>query len=106
MREVVDAREDQAEQGPGATTRGGPGEGSGWSDRRPPPHRRHARQYAARSWKALHRVIGRVEASPQGSDSRFIVTNLAGAPRWLYESVYCVRGLAANLIEAHKLHLA
>jgi hypothetical protein len=29
-------------------------------------------------------VIGRVEASPQGSNSRFIITNLAGTPRWLY----------------------
>jgi Transposase DDE domain group 1 len=63
-------------------------------------------RYAARSWKVERRVIGRVEASPQGSDSRFIITNLAGAPRWLYESVYCQRGRAENLIKAHKLHLA
>ena len=49
-------------------------------------------RYAAKSWKVERRVIGRVEASPQGSDSRFIVTNLAGTPRWLYESVYCQRG--------------
>jgi len=63
-------------------------------------------RYAARSWHALRRVIGRIEASAQGSDSRFIVTNLAGAPRWLYESVYCQRGQAENLIKAHKLHLA
>ena len=51
-------------------------------------------------------VIARVEASAQGSDSRFIVTNLKGAPRWLYEKVYCARGQAENLIKAHKLHLA
>jgi Transposase DDE domain group 1 len=63
-------------------------------------------RYAAKTWQATRRVIGRVEASPQGSDSRFIVTNLAGAPRWLYESVYCARGQAENLIKAHKLHLA
>jgi hypothetical protein len=54
-------------------------------------------RYAAKSWQALRRVIGRVEASAQGSDSRFIVTNLAGTPRWLYESVYCQRGQAENL---------
>ena len=48
----------------------------------------------------------RVDASRHGSDSRFIVTNLAGAPRWLYEGVYCQRGQAENLIKAHKLHLA
>jgi Transposase DDE domain group 1 len=63
-------------------------------------------RYAAKSWKVERRVIARVEASPQGSDSRFIVTNLRGAPRWLYESVYCARGQAENLIKAHKLHLA
>jgi hypothetical protein len=63
-------------------------------------------RYAAKSWHALRRVIGRIEASAQGSDSRFIVTNLAGAPRWLYDSVYCQRGQAENLIKAHKLHLA
>ena len=48
----------------------------------------------------------RVEASAQGTDSRFIVTNLNGAPRWLYEELYCARGQAENLIKAHKLHLA
>ncbi len=63
-------------------------------------------RYAAKSWKVERRVIGRVEASLQGSDSRFIITNLAGTPRWLYESVYCQRGQAENLIKAHKLHLA
>jgi hypothetical protein len=62
--------------------------------------------YAARSWKVARRVIGRIEASAQGSDSRFITTNLAGTPRWLYESVYCQRGQAENLIKAHKVHLA
>ena len=54
-------------------------------------------RYAAKSWKVERRVIGRVEASSQGSDSRFAITNLAGTPRWLYESVYCARGQAENL---------
>ena len=39
-------------------------------------------------------------------DSRFIVTNLAGLPKALYEKVYCAMGQAENLIKAHKLHLA
>lgn len=63
-------------------------------------------RYAARSWKAPRQVVARIEASTHGSDSRFIVTNLQGTPRWLYESVYCQRGQAENLIKAHKLHLA
>ena len=61
---------------------------------------------APRSWKVERRVIARVEATAQGGDSRFIVTNLAGTPRWLYEVIYCGRGQAENLIKAHKLHLA
>jgi hypothetical protein len=63
-------------------------------------------RYAATSWKTERRVIARVEAGPQGADSRFIVTNLAGLPKVLYEKVYCARGQAENLIKAHKLHLA
>jgi hypothetical protein len=63
-------------------------------------------RYAAKSWKVERRVIARVEAGPQGADSRFIVTNLAGLPKSLYEKVYCARGQAENLIKAHKLHLA
>ena len=49
-------------------------------------------RYAATSWKVERRVIARVEAGPQGADSRFIVTNLAGLPKALYEKVYCARG--------------
>jgi hypothetical protein len=63
-------------------------------------------RYAARTWHVERRVIVRVEASDRGSDSRFIVTNLAGMPRSLYESFYCARGQAENLVKAHKLHLA
>src|SRR6201985_1790047 len=63
-------------------------------------------RYAAKSWKIELRVIARVEAGPQCADSRFIVTNLPGLPKALYEKVYCARGQAENLIKAHKLHLA
>ena len=65
-----------------------------------------ALRYGARSWKVDRRVVARVEATALGSDSRFIVTNLTGAPRWLYEHLYCGRGQAENLIKVHKLHLA
>jgi Transposase DDE domain group 1 len=63
-------------------------------------------RYAAKSWTVERRVVARIEASAQGGDSRFIVTNLTGTPRWLYEVLYCGRGQAENLIKAHKLHLA
>ena len=63
-------------------------------------------RYAAKSWAVERRVIARIEAGPQGADSRFIVTNLPGLPKALYEKLYCARGQAENLIKAHKLHLA
>ena len=63
--------------------------------------------YAAKSWKEKERrVIARIEATRKGSDTRFVVTNLTGTPRWLYEVIYCGRGQVENLIKAHKLHLA
>ncbi|WP_448190062.1 IS1380 family transposase [Azospirillum sp. sgz301742] len=65
-----------------------------------------ALHYAARTWKVERRVIARVEASAQGTDTRFIVTNLTGTPKALYETIYCARGQMENLIKAHKLHLA
>lgn len=43
--------------------------------------------YAARSWKAERRVIACVEATRLGGDTRFIVTNFKGAPRWLYKDL-------------------
>src|SRR6266581_147551 len=63
-------------------------------------------RYAATSSNVERRVIARIEAGPQGADRRFIVTNLAGLPKTLYEKIYCARGQAENLIKAHKLHLA
>ena len=74
--------------------------------------RRHGEvAYAAKGWPArpdtrVRRVIARIEAGPQGTDTRFIITNLAGTPELLYEDIYCARGQAENLIKAHKLHLA
>ncbi|NQW08478.1 MAG: IS1380 family transposase [Alphaproteobacteria bacterium] len=62
--------------------------------------------YAAKSWKVERPVVARVEASAQGTDGRFIVTNLKGTPQALYEKIYCARGQMENLIKAHKRHLA
>jgi Transposase DDE domain group 1 len=63
-------------------------------------------RYAAKTWGVERPIIARLEASAQGTDSRFIVTNLPGAPRWLYEDLYCARGQAENFIKAHQLHLS
>lgn len=58
--------------------------------------RRYAEFYdGAGSWSRVERIIARVEAGPDGVDTRFVVTNLAGGtPRRLYERTYCQRGQA------------
>jgi hypothetical protein len=62
---------------------------------------------AAASWSRVERIIARVEAGPQGCDTRFIVTNLTKvAGKALYEKLYCARGQAENHIKAWKTHLA
>ena len=63
--------------------------------------------HAAGSWQRVERVIARIEAGPQGVDTRFIVTSLAsGRGKQLYEAVYCRRGAAENHIKSWKTHLA
>src|SRR5918993_1564698 len=62
---------------------------------------------AAGSWSRVERIIARVEAGPEGVDTRFVVTNLSGgSARNLYERKYCKRGQAENHIKAWKRHLA
>ena len=60
--------------------------------------------YAAASWSKPRKIVARVEASEQGSDIRFIVTNLPGRAKVLYEKVYCARGRMENLIKDMKLY--
>jgi hypothetical protein len=62
---------------------------------------------AAESWSRVERIIARVEAGSDGTDTRFIVTNLEGGrAKHLYERLYCARGQAENHIKAWKNHLA
>ncbi len=70
--------------------------------------RRHKEFHdGAASSTRVERIIDRVEAGPQGSDTRFVVTNLAaGSARTIYEDLYCWRGQAENHIKAWKRHLA
>jgi len=60
--------------------------------------------YQAKSWSRERSVIARVEATLKGSDIRFIVTNLPGTARVLYEKIYCARGRMENMIKEHKLY--
>jgi hypothetical protein len=63
--------------------------------------------YGAKSWGCERRVSARIEASTQGLDIRYVVTNLeGGSAEWLYDTLYCARGQAENLIKLHKSQLA
>jgi Transposase DDE domain group 1 len=64
-------------------------------------------RYGAKSWTQTRRVAARIEASTKGLDIRFVVTNLeSGSAEWLYNTLYCARGQAENLIKLHKSQLA
>ena len=61
--------------------------------------------YAAKSWSRERRVITRLEYGNQGTNPRFIVTNLQGDPIQLYDQLYCQRGEAENRIKEAQLDL-
>ncbi len=73
-----------------------------------PMLRRYAEtSYAAKSWgNPGRRVVARIEASTIGLDIRFVVTSLkAGSAEHIYDTLYCARGQAENLIQLHKAQL-
>ena len=61
--------------------------------------------YAAKSWSHERRVITRLEYGSQGTNPRFIVTNLESDAIQLYEHLYCQRGEAENRIKEAQLDL-
>jgi hypothetical protein len=62
-------------------------------------------EYAAHTWDKPRRVIARLEHGEQGANPRFIVTDLPGSARALYERRYCARGEAENRIKEAQLDL-
>jgi len=64
-------------------------------------------RHQAKSWDRERRAIARIEATELGLDIRFVVTSLdIGSAEWIYDSLYCARGQAENLIKLHKTQLA
>ena len=61
--------------------------------------------YAAGPWKQRQRVIVKAEHNMHGPNTRFVVTNLPGTARDLYENVYCARGDMENRIKEQQLFL-
>jgi hypothetical protein len=48
--------------------------------------------YQAESWSRTRRVVAKVEITPQGSQRRFVVTNLVDRPAVIYRDLYVQRG--------------
>ena len=64
-------------------------------------------RYGAKSWQCQRRVAARIEASTLGMDIRYVVTSLtAGSAEHIYDTLYCARGQAENLIKLHKSQLS
>jgi hypothetical protein len=61
-------------------------------------------QYAAATWDKERRVIARLEHGERGANPRFIVTDLPGSPKALYEHRYCARGAAEHRIKEAQLN--
>jgi Transposase DDE domain group 1 len=64
--------------------------------------------YAAQSWAHERRVVTRLEYGPQGTNPRFVVSNLTAQQydaAALYDGLYCQRGEAENRIKEAQLDL-
>jgi hypothetical protein len=63
--------------------------------------------YRAKSWSKPLRACARIEATSLGLDIRYVITSLAaGSAEHIYDTLYCARGQAENLIKMHKGQLA
>lgn len=61
--------------------------------------------YRAQSWERFRRVVMKAEVMPEGTNRRFVVTNLQAEPKELYD-FYVRRGEVENRIKDLKLGLA
>lgn len=62
-------------------------------------------RYGAKTWTKTRRVIARLEYGPKGANPRYLVTNLKGRGRPLYDKLYCQRGEMENRIKEQQLDL-
>lgn len=61
--------------------------------------------YGANTWDREREVIVKAEHSRQGSNPRYVVTNLPGEAQDLYDRVFCGRGDMENRIKEQQLDL-
>jgi hypothetical protein len=62
-------------------------------------------EYGAATWDKERRVIVKAEHSGRGGNPRYVVTNLEGDERELYDNLYCARGDMENRIKEQQLGL-
>ena len=63
-------------------------------------------RYKAGSWSRYRRVVVKVDVGVQGTNVRYVVTDMEETPdRVLYQKIYCNRARAENFIKDHKLYL-
>jgi len=65
----------------------------------------HECRYAADTWDRPRRVLIKAEHTAKGSNPRYVVTNLEGEPKRLYDRLYCARGDMENRIKEQQLDL-
>ena len=67
--------------------------------------------YRAKSWDCERKVIVKAERLPDGENilgkenTRYVVTNICGTAKALYEDIYCARGEMENRIKEQQLML-
>jgi hypothetical protein len=61
--------------------------------------------YSAKTWNKERTIIAKSEHTRMGQNLRFIITNLQGDSKCLYENIYCARGDMENRIKEQKLDL-
>jgi len=62
--------------------------------------------YAADTWTRVRWVIAKAEHSALGSNPRFIVTNIVGDSRKIYDHRYCARGEMENRVKEQMMLFA
>ena len=62
-------------------------------------------RYGAKTWTKRRRVIARLDHGAKGANPRYVVTNLEGDGKELYEQLYCQRGEMENRIKEQQLDL-
>ena len=60
---------------------------------------------AVGTWDVSRWVLAKAEHTEQGSNPRFVVTNLEGDAQVLYDELYCARGEMENRIKEQQLGL-